>query len=394
MGRISEKDALYLFNHQNFTMIKAGILGGGQLGRMMLQCAANYPVETFVLESDPIAPAAHLCHHFIQGDINQYEDVYRFGKMVDVLTIEIEHVNLDALEQLEKEGVTIIPRTSTLKTIKNKISQKKFYSENQIPTSPYFITNSRDELSKHLDFLPAVHKTAEGGYDGKGVQSIHTEKDIQLGFDTPSVLEKKVEIDKEIAVLVAIGQQGETAVYSPVEMVFDDDLNLLSHQLCPAQLPEKIFWAVDAIAVNVVKKLNSPGLFAVELFTDNEGNVLVNEIAPRVHNSGHHTIEGHFSSQYDMLWRILLGYPLGNPDMILPSALVNIVGEKTAHGNVCYFGLNDVLGMDNVFVHLYGKKSVKPGRKMGHVTILSAEKQELLHRVRQIKQKLKAGSES
>jgi 5-(carboxyamino)imidazole ribonucleotide synthase len=373
-------------------MIKAGILGGGQLGRMLLQCAANYPVETYILENDTQSPAAHLCHRFVKGDINNYEDVYAFGKMVDVLTIEIEHVNLDALEQLEKEGLTIIPKTETLKTIKNKISQKAFYTENLIPTAPYLTTDCKLDLAKHLEFLPAVHKTALGGYDGKGVQIIRSEKDILLGFDSPSILEKMVEVEKEIAVIVAIGQDGETAVYPPVEMVFDADLNLLSHQICPADLSEKIFWSVDAIAVNVIKKLNSPGLFAVELFTDKQGHVLVNEIAPRVHNSGHHTIEGHFSSQYDMLWRILLQLPLGNPDMIMPSALVNVVGESTANGTVMYDGLHEVLKMDNIFVHLYGKRQVKPGRKMGHVTIISREKNELLHRVKQIKHKLRAVS--
>ena len=370
-------------------MIKAGILGGGQLGRMLLQAAANYPVETYVLENDPNAPAAHLCHHFVLGDINNFDQVYAFGKDLDVLTIEIEHVNLDALAKLEQEGKTIVPNVATLKTIKNKISQKTFYSDHEIPTSPYVITHSKSSLQEHISFLPAVHKMAEGGYDGKGVQIIREEKEIVLGFDSPAVLEKMVLIDKEIAVIVAVGQDGEMAIYPPVEMVFDADLNLLSHQICPAELPEKIFWKVDAIAVSVVKKLKSPGLFAVEMFTDVQGNVMVNEIAPRVHNSGHHTIEAHFSSQYDMIWRILLKYPLGNPDFITPSALVNLVGEAGNNGEAHYDGLNEVLKMDNVFVHIYGKKQVKGGRKMGHITVLSKEKQELMHRVRMIKQTIK-----
>jgi 5-(carboxyamino)imidazole ribonucleotide synthase len=371
-------------------MIKAGILGGGQLGRMLLQSAANYPVETYVLENDPNSPAAHLCHHFVLGDINNYDQVYDFGKNLDVLTIEIEHVNLEALEKLEQEGKTIVPSVATLKTIKNKISQKTFYHENEIPTSPFVITDSKASLHHHISFLPAVHKLAEGGYDGKGVQIIRDEKDMALGFDAPAVLEKMVKIDKEIAVIVAVGQDGEMAIYPPVEMVFDADLNLLSHQICPAELPEKVFWKVDAIAVSVVKKLKSPGLFAVEMFTDSLGNVMVNEIAPRVHNSGHHTIEAHYSSQYDMIWRILLKYPLGNTDLIVPSALVNLVGEAGSHGDAVYEGLNEVLKMGNVFVHIYGKKMVKGGRKMGHITILSKEKQELMHRVRLIKHTLKA----
>jgi 5-(carboxyamino)imidazole ribonucleotide synthase len=370
-------------------MIKAGILGGGQLGRMLLQSAANYPVETFVLENDPNAPAAHLCHHFVLGDINNFDQVYNFGKNLDVLTIEIEHVNLDALEKLEQEGKTIVPNVATLRTIKNKISQKSFYNVNEIPTSPFVITESKASLQQHISFLPAVHKLAEGGYDGKGVQIIRDEKEMAMGFDAPAVLEKMVKIDKEIAVIVAVGQDGEMAIYPPVEMVFDADLNLLSHQICPAELPEKVFWKVDAIAVSVVKKLKSPGLFAVEMFTDAQGNVLVNEIAPRVHNSGHHTIEAHYSSQYDMIWRILLKYPLGNPDFIVPSALVNLVGEAGSNGDAVYEGLKEVLKMGNVFVHIYGKKMVKGGRKMGHITILSKEKQELMHKVRMIKHTLK-----
>jgi 5-(carboxyamino)imidazole ribonucleotide synthase len=370
-------------------MKKIGILGGGQLGRMLLQAAANYPVETFVLENDAQCPAAHLCHHFTKGDIRSYNDVYNFGRSLDALTIEIENVNTEALEQLEKEGVKIYPRPAALKTIKNKILQKQFYKNHQVPTSDFVITQNAAEVQEHLNFLPAVHKLGEGGYDGKGVQLLPSKEAISKAFDAPAVLEKMVAIEKEIAIMIAVNEAGETALYPPVDMVFDPDLNLLSHQLSPAELPEKTKWRIEAIAITLIKALQSPGIFAVELFIDKAGEVYVNETAPRVHNSGHHTIEANYSSQFDMLWRILLDYPLGNTDHILPAAIINLIGADGHSGPARYEGLEDVLKIPNAFVHIYGKHETKPGRKMGHVTILSSEKQELLHQVNRVKHGLK-----
>jgi len=369
-------------------MKKIGILGGGQLGRMLLQSAINYPVETYLMENDATAPAAHLCHHFTKGDITNYDAVYAFGKGLDAITIEIENVNLEALEQLEADGVKVYPSPAALKIIKDKVKQKLFYQTHEIPTSEFVITKSVSDLNQHVAFLPAVHKIGNGGYDGKGVQILKQTSDFEKGFDAPAVLEKMVAIKQEIAIIIAVGNNKQTAIYPPVDMVFDPSLNLLSYQICPAEIPEKVFWKAEAIAINVVKKLNSPGLFAVEMFTDINGNVLVNEIAPRVHNSGHHTIEGNFSSQFDMLWRIMLDYPLGNTAKISSTALVNLLGDAGYNGDAHYVGLNEILSMDNVFVHLYGKKETKPGRKMGHITILSNEKQELLHKVNQIKHSL------
>ena len=369
-------------------MKRAGILGGGQLGRMLLQAAANYPVETHVMENDDQCPAAHLCHHFTKGDISNFEDVYNFGKGLDCLTIEIESVNLEALEKLEAEGVNIYPKPAALKIIKNKILQKQFYKAQQIPSSDFITTENLEELHQQHNFLPAVHKLAMGGYDGKGVQVIKNSEDTKLGFDAPAVLEKMVHIKKEIAVIVAVSNTGETVLYSPVDMVFDQRLNLLNYQVCPAGLPEKILWRVEAIAMKLVKELKSPGIFAVELFVDIDDNVFVNETAARVHNSGHHTIEACYSSQFDMLWRIILNFPLGNTQHIMPAAIVNIVGADNFSGEAVYEGLAEVLAMDNVFVHIYGKTQTKPGRKMGHVTILSNEKQELLHKTNQIKHTL------
>lgn len=370
-------------------MLKVGILGGGQLGRMLLQAAANYPVETFLMENDAQAPAAHLCHHFTKGDIRNFDDVYHFGKNLDALTIEIESVNTEALEKLESEGVRVYPRPSALRIIKNKIAQKEFYHKNQIPSPPFIITNSLENLKSQQSFLPAVHKIAEGGYDGKGVQVIRKMEDLSRGFDAPSVLEKMITITKEVAQIVAINDKGEMALFPPVDMVFDLHLNLLDYQISPADISEKVKWKIEALALAVVKGLNSPGIFAVELFIDDKQEVFVNETAPRVHNSGHHTIEGNYSSQFDMLWRVILQYPLGNTATIVPAAIVNLLGEPGYDGDAVYEGLTEVLQMDNSFVHLYGKKQTKPGRKMGHVTLLSADRHDLIYKAHRVKQLLK-----
>jgi 5-(carboxyamino)imidazole ribonucleotide synthase len=370
-------------------MIKAGILGGGQLGRMLLQEAANFPVETHVLENDPLCPAAHLCHHFHLGDIQDYQTVLDFGEQLDVITIEIEAVNIEALEALEAKGKRIVPSPSVLKLIKNKIKQKQFYEQHQIPTPAFVVTQNAADLQVHKDFLPAVHKLAEGGYDGRGVQILHNLADLQLAFDAPSVLEKKVEIAAEIAVLLAIDAQGKIVLYPPVEMVFDPHLNLLTHQVCPAQISEKQFWKIEAIAFQLAKAFNSSGLFAIEMLLDRSGEVWVNETAPRVHNSGHHTIEAHDCSQYEMLWRIMLQYPLGPTDALKPSALVNLIGEAGYSGEPVYEGLNDIMAMGSVFPHIYGKRLTKPGRKMGHVTILGADRVDVMRKAKIIRETLK-----
>ena len=370
-------------------MLKVGILGGGQLGRMLLQAAANYPVETHVLEGDPDCPAAHLCHHFTKGDIRNEQDVYNFGKGLNALVIEIESVNEDALEKLEAEGVATYPRSSALRIIKNKITQKEFYKENGIPTASFVITKSLKELETQGSYLPAVHKIGVGGYDGRGVQVIKGKEDIAKGFDAPAVLEKMINIQKEISQIVAIDAKGQTTLYPPVDMVFDQRLNLLDFQISPAELPQETMWKIEAISLKVAKELKSPGIFAVELIVDRNGDIYVNETAPRVHNSGHHTIEANFSSQFDMMWRIILGYPLGNTKHILPAAIVNLLGAEGYSGDAHYEGLDEVLQMDNVFVHIYGKRQTKPGRKMGHVTIMSREKQDLVFKANKIKRTLK-----
>ncbi len=368
-------------------MQKIGILGGGQLGRMLLQAAANYPVETFVMENDNECPAAHLCHHFINGDIKNFDDVYNFGKGLDAITIEIESVNEEALQKLEDDGVKVYPKASALSIIKNKILQKQFYKENKIPTAEFVVTNNANDVGNYPELFPAIHKIAIGGYDGRGVISIKNKEDFLTGFTEPAVLEQKINIDKEIAIIVAANERN-MVVYPAVEMIFHPSLNLLDYQVSPADLPKNILEQMEAIAIKVVIKLNSPGIFAVEMFIDKQNNIYVNETAPRVHNSGHHTIEANYSSQFDMLWRIMLGYPLGNTKPILPAAIVNLLGEENNTGTAIYPGLEHVLQMENVFVHIYGKSQTKPGRKMGHVTILGNNREHLVSTAHKIKQTL------
>ncbi len=371
-----------------FMIMKVGILGGGQLGRMLLQAAANYVIETYVLESDEQCPAAHLCHHFVKGDIKDFDTVYQFGKMVDAITIEIEAVNVEALEKLESEGVKVFPKPSVIKIIRNKILQKQFYKDNGIPSPSFVITETASDVNNQLAFLPAVHKLAQGGYDGKGVQVITDKNETGKAFDAPAILEKMVNLQKEIAVIIAMNERGETAIYPPVEMVFHSSLNLLDYQIAPARITKDVLWKAEAIALRVVKSLQSPGLFAVELFVDINNEVSVNETAPRVHNSGHHTIEASYCSQYDMLWRVILQYPFGNTDNITCSTIVNIIGADGYNGEAKYEGLEDILKMDGAFVHLYGKTHTKPGRKMGHVTILCKDIADINYKANRVKQLL------
>ena len=373
-------------------MLKAGILGGGQLGRMLLQAAANYHVQTHVLENDAACPAAHLCHHFVKGDIKDFDTVYNFGKGLDAITIEIENVNVEALEALEREGVKVYPKPAVLRTIKNKILQKEYYQRHRIATADFVVTQSKAELEQQHHFLPAVHKLAEGGYDGRGVQLLHRAEETEMGFDEPSVLEKMVAVKKEIAQMVAIDAAGNTALYPPVEMVFDKQLNQLDYQLCPADISPDVLHKVEAISLEVVRHFNSPGLFAVELLIDEADEVVVNETAPRVHNSGHHTIEAHFSSQFDILWRIILGHPLGNTQYLYPSVMVNVIGAPGFNGPVSYHGVNEVLALKNAYLHLYGKTHTKPGRKMGHVTLVGSSKEELARQAHKVKEMLEVKS--
>lgn len=374
-------------------MTKVGILGGGQLGRMLLECASKFKVETHILENQENCPASSLCNHFTLGDINDFETVYKFGKNLDCITIEIEQVCVEALEKLEKEGVRVIPKPAVLKMIKNKISQKEFYRLHSIPTPSFHITNSKEELVNFIDFLPAVHKVGVGGYDGKGVELLHSKEDFVKGFDSPAVLEKMTEIKHEIAVQVAVDQTNNIAVFPPVEMVFDQKLNLLDFQICPARLSPAIQKKAIDIATNLVRSFESPGLFAVELFIDHSDSVWVNETAPRVHNSGHHSIEALATSQFEMLWQILLGEKLGSTDVLKSSIMVNIIGAPG------YIGMAKLEGSDTItdadtFIHWYGKETTKPGRKMGHITRLGISPESAMEAAHLLKNNIRCISET
>jgi 5-(carboxyamino)imidazole ribonucleotide synthase len=369
-------------------MMKLGILGGGQLGRMLLQAAGNFTLETFVLENDATCPAAHLCHHFSLGDIRDYDTVYAFGKQVDVLTIEIENINIEALFQLQKEGVKVIPSPEAIAIIKDKGIQKQFYADHHIPTAPFVLTDNKTVIEANVDFLPAANKLRTGGYDGKGVELLFNADDVQHAFAEPSLLEKMVDIKKEIAVLVGVGIDGTTVVYEPTEMVFDPKLNLVDYLIAPADITSEQIKTAETIALQAVKALQSPGLFAVELFLSANDEILVNEIAPRAHNSGHQTIEGNLISQYDMQLRIFQELPLGIPTNRGFSAMYNLIGEAGTQGNTIYQGLDKALAMEGVYVHQYGKSTTKPGRKMGHVTIVDNDKASLLKKLSMVKRQI------
>jgi 5-(carboxyamino)imidazole ribonucleotide synthase len=357
-------------------MIKVGILGGGQLGRMLLEAAKKFEVETHILENQENCPARLLCDHFTLGDIKDFDTVYQFGKKLDCITIEIEQVCVEALEKLEEEGINVIPRPAVLRIIQNKITQKQFYTNHNVPTSPYHITNQQKELLSLTHFLPAVHKIGMGGYDGKGVVLLKTAADLALGFDAPSVLEKMAEIDKEIAIQVALSSDGKIAICPAVEMVFNPRLNLLDYQLCPAVTDQKTTEEAIKIASTLVRAFNSPGVFAIELFVDKSGSILVNEIAPRVHNSGHHSIEALATSQFELLWQVLLKLPLGPTDILSPSIMVNIIGADGHSGSAHLEGEKELAAKPNLHLHWYGKSETKPGRKMGHVTAMNVKSQE------------------
>jgi len=369
--------------------LRIGILGGGQLGRMLLQSAANYHVETYVLEQGNNPPASSVSHHFVDGDIRNFDTVYKFGKQVDVLTIEIEDVNLEALVKLEEEGLKIYPRPLALRTIKDKGLQKEFYKLHKIPSSEFHLIHRKHELNSHINFLPVAQKLRNGGYDGKGVEILREADDFHKAFDVPSVLERLVSIQKEISVIVARNDNGDTAIYPAVEMVFNPQYNLVDYLISPAELTDTQNVGARKIALDVINALKSPGIFAIEMFLNTDGEILVNETAPRTHNSGHQSIEGNYCSQYDMQMRVLQGFPLGDTSAVKPSLMLNLIGEAGYSGSVKYQGLNEVLAIKDVYIHLYGKHETKPGRKMGHVTILGENKSELLEKARFIKEKLK-----
>jgi len=376
-----------------YQQVKLGILGGGQLGRMLIQSAIDWNVYTKVLDPVQDAPCHQLASEFLQGQLTDFDTVYQFGQDVDILTIEIENVNVDALEKLQSEGKKIFPQPEILRVIQDKRTQKQFYKDNQIPTADFVLTENQADLQKYADRLPAIHKLGKGGYDGRGVQKINSLDDISKGFDAPSLLEDFVDFEKEISIIIARNESGEIATFPVVEPVFHPEHNLVEYLFSPAEITLSIEEQAQAIARKIVETWQFVGILAVELFVTKSGKVLVNEVAPRPHNSGHQTIESCYTSQYQQHLRSIFDLPLGSTKLLTPSAMLNLLGEPDYEGDALYEGLEKVLNEDGVFVHLYGKTQTKPFRKMGHVTIIDGDVKKLRQKVDFVKENLKVISE-
>ncbi|MGM5631650.1 5-(carboxyamino)imidazole ribonucleotide synthase [Apibacter raozihei] len=370
--------------------MKIGILGGGQLGRMFMQNAMNYPYEIFFLEPDISGPCSIFKNYFTQGDFKDYHTVLEFGKDKDVVSIEIENVNVEALRELEKQGKIVIPGPNCLEIIKDKGLQKNFYKENHLPTANFFLIDNKDELTPSSAIsYPFVQKLRVGGYDGKGVQVIKNEEEMNKMWDEPSVIEEVADIAKELSVIVSKNANGEVKVFDVVEMVFDQKLNLVDYLFSPADLDKDLAHKAKDISLKAVEAFHTPGIFCVELFLLKNNEILINEIAPRVHNSGHQTIEANYSSQYDQMLRVLTNLPLGDIATKEYAAMVNLIGESGYEGEVLYQGLDIIVKLSGVYIHLYGKKITKPGRKMGHVTVVGISKDEIENKIQEIKSNVK-----
>jgi 5-(carboxyamino)imidazole ribonucleotide synthase len=352
------------------------LLGGGQLGRMFLENALRYNAKVHVLDPDAHCSCALLASRFTQGSFDDIDTVLHFASDADVVGIEIEHVSVEALEQLKAMGKTVVPDPDVLRTIKDKGLQKKFYRDNGIPTSDFTLIDDIAEAAAHPSLFPAFLKARQGGYDGKGVMAMRTVADGANAFAGPYVLERRAEIQLELAVLVVRSAKGAHVVYHPVEMVFDPKFNLVDHVRAPARIPADVAQQAKALALRVANAFGAPGLYAVELFLTTDGSMLVNETAPRAHNSGHHTIEACASSQFDQLLRVYMGWPLGDATLRGHAAMINLVGEAGT-GPADVKGLDDVLHVPGTFVHLYGKQETRTGRKMGHVSVVASSDQEL-----------------
>ena len=374
---------------QYFTSnFRLGILGGGQLGKMLLYETRKWDVYTKVLDQAADAPCRMSCNEFVQGDLLDYTTVVSFGQGLDVLTIEIENVNVEALKALKKQGVKVFPEPEALEVIRNKSLQKTFYLNHGIPTSPFKTYDSKDALLNDALHFPCVWKSAEFGYDGKGVQILKNTEDLQTLPDTPCLIEEKVEFEHELAVIVARNEQGEVTTYPVVQMDFHPTANQVEYVVCPAAIPEHVAEKAKEIALRVATELQITGLLAVELFLDKEQHILVNEVAPRPHNSGHYSIEASYTNQFEQHLRAILGLPLGNTDSKAIGIMVNLVGAEPYHGPVVYENINTVLAMKGVSVHIYGKTETRPFRKMGHVTVVDTDRASAYQKAKTVKESL------
>jgi 5-(carboxyamino)imidazole ribonucleotide synthase len=368
---------------------KIGILGGGQLGLMLLQAAIDWNLDVSVLDT-PDAPCAPIAPAFVEGSLQDYDAVYAFGKPLDIITIEIEKVNVDALEALQNEGKKVFPQPHLIRLIQDKRLQKQFYRDHGLPTADFILTDDRADTARYADFLPAFHKLGRDGYDGKGVQRLVSPADFDKAFDAPGLLEQAVDFDKELAVIVARNERGEVSTFPTVEMVFHPEANLVEFLFAPAEISQEADQQAKALAKRTAEALGIVGLLAVELFLTKDGQVLINEVAPRPHNSGHQTIRANLTSQYEQHWRAILNLPLGDTTLHTPAAMVNLLGEAGHTGPAHYEGMEALLATSGVFPFLYGKKITKPFRKMGHITVTDNDLKALKKKALWVKETLKA----
>lgn len=368
---------------------KLGILGGGQLGKMMLYNTRKFDINTSVLDPNNEAPSRLACNHFVQGDLMDFETVFNFGKKVDTLTIEIENVNVEALKALEKEGVKVYPDSNTLATIQNKAEQKRFYIKHQLPTAAFKAYNNKSTLEKavseNVQSLPFVWKSARFGYDGNGVEIIRKQSDLNQLPNGECIAEDLIPFKNELAVIVARNPKGEVKSYPVVEMEFHPEANQVEYVLCPARIPESVAKKATDVALKTAAAFQHVGLLAVEMFLTQNDNILINEVAPRPHNSGHQTIEASQTSQFEQHLRAILNLPLGSTKNKACGVMVNLVGAEGHQGPVVYKNIEAIMALEGVTPHVYGKKMTRPFRKMGHVTIVNSS----IEKARKIAQKVK-----
>lgn len=372
---------------------RLGIIAGGQLGKMLTLAASNWDVNTYVLDEDPHCPASTVCTRLVTGSRHAYDDVVAFGRMVDMLTFEIEDVNIEALRALKQEGLRIHPDPDVLAVIQDKGLQKDFLVAHAIPTAPHRLFADagalREAIAAGVVSPPFVQKLRRGGYDGRGVAVIDTEADLAQLLEGPCLVEERVAIEREISVIAARNARGEVRCFPPVEMVFDARANLVDRLCCPAAIPPALHDEALRIASSLITAFGLTGLLAVEMFVTAGGEVLVNEVAPRAHNSGHHSIESVITSQFEQQLRAIFDFPLGSTQLKMPAVMVNLLGEPGHSGAVRYSGMTACMAIEGVKVHLYGKTQTRPYRKMGHVTVLAPTLDEALAKASVVKQTLK-----
>ncbi|RXG22708.1 5-(carboxyamino)imidazole ribonucleotide synthase [Leeuwenhoekiella aequorea] len=384
---------LILMNSYFSSDFKLAILGGGQLGKMLLYETRKFDIQTLVLDPSPEAPSKIAANHFVQGDLMDFETVYNFGKQADVVTFEIEAVNIEALEKLQAEGITVYPSPQTLRKIQDKGVQKDFYTEQNIPTAAYKrfpnLEALRLDLTANQMSFPFVWKSTQGGYDGKGVQVVRNAEDLNKIIDVPCIAESMIPFKNELAVIVVRNPKGEVKSYPVVEMEFHPEANQVEYVICPARIDEQVAQKAREVATKVSEAFGHVGLLAVELFQTEDDDIIVNEVAPRPHNSGHYTIEGSYTNQFEQHLRAILDLPLGETESKTGAVMVNLVGEEGYTGDVFYEKIEHILALKGVIPHIYGKRETRPFRKMGHVTIINSDLSEARKIAEEVKNTIK-----